>query len=100
MKIIYNYLLPIPPFEAMMTFGIILARKIFKPLEDYVINHECIHVAQAKEVGGYLIFYCMYLGQWIKYGYRNAPFEREARIYAYWPEYLENRESKAWKKYK
>ena len=45
----------------------------------------------------YCRFYVKYLGYWIKYGYKNVPFEREARIYAPWPEYLEHRSRHAYK---
>jgi hypothetical protein len=61
-----------------MLFGVIFAQKRFRPLSERVINHERIHVAQAKDCGGYVMFYIKYLFQCMKYGYRNCPFEKEA----------------------
>lgn len=126
MKIIYNYLLPFPGYVAMMFFGADLARRKYRlkaghspigywdeptpgcGLPGYVHNHECIHQAQAfdfKKDGernnsrAYCRFYWAYLGQWLRFGYKNIPFEREARTYARWPEYLEHREPHAWKEF-
>ena len=100
MKIIYNNLIPFPGYSAMMLCGIIFARKKYKPLPAYVVNHEKIHRAQAREAGGYLRFYLMYLGQWIKYGYRNAPFECEAYENSNNPDYLLYRPRNVWKIYR
>lgn len=110
MKIIYNIFIPFPGYVAMMLFGVIFARKKHKPLGSLVINHEEIHRAQAadfvpegkefkswRNFWAYCRFYVKYLGYWIKYGYKNVPFEREARIYAPWPEYLEHRSRHAYK---
>lgn len=100
MKIIYNNILPFPGFVAMAFFGVIFARKKYKPLSTSTINHEKIHQAQAKDVGGYLPFYVIYLAQWIKYGYKNAPFEVEAYNNGGVKNYLKNRPRNAWKNYK
>lgn len=100
MKIVYNNLIPFPGYCATILFGAIFARKKYKPLSRIVVNHEKIHHAQAKEVGGYLLFYLKYLIWWIRRGYRNAPFEREAYTNAANLDYLKNREPHAWKKYK
>jgi hypothetical protein len=99
MKIIYNNIIPFRGFAAMMFFGIIFARKSAKPLSLNTINHEKIHHAQARECGGYLWYYSLYLCQWTKYGYRNSPFEREAYENAANLSYLKQRQAFAWKKY-
>ena len=100
MKIIYNSILPFPGYSAMMLFGVIFARKEYKPLSARCINHESIHNAQAKDCHGYFLYYLRYLGQWIKYGYRNCPFEREAYDNQNDLNYLDNRKPEAWKKYR
>jgi len=43
MVIIYNNVIPVKGFSAMNLFGLIFARKAFKPLPKLVINHESIH---------------------------------------------------------
>lgn len=53
MKIIYNSLIPFRGYKAMMLFGVIFARKKFKPLSAVTVNHESIHAAQAKDCHGY-----------------------------------------------
>lgn len=99
MKIIYNNILPFPGFIAMMLFGVIFARKKYRPLGVVTINHEGIHDAQAKECNGYFRYYWKYLRCWVKYGYRNIPFEREAYDNEENPDYLNKREPFAWKQY-
>ena len=99
MKLIYNHFIPLPGFAAMMLFGVIFARKKCKPLSVITINHEAIHAAQANECGGWWRFYCLYIGQWFKYGYRRAPFEREAYAYAHNTYYLTDRRPYAWRNY-
>ena len=84
----------------MMLFGVIFARKNSYPLSKYTINHESIHKAQVKECKGYIPYYFRYLGQWIRYGYRNMPLEREAYDNAMDLDYLKTREKFAWKKYR
>jgi hypothetical protein len=99
MKIVYNNIIPFRGFSAMMFFGVIFARKSAKPLSFRTINHEAIHDAQAKECGGYVLFYLMYLCLWVRYGYRNCPFEREAYRNELNPAYLRLRKAFAWKYY-
>lgn len=99
MKVIYNRLLPVKGFSAMMFFGVILARKGKQPLQDYDINHEEIHKAQSKDCGGYLPYYLKYFGYWLKYGYYNNPFEREAYCFQKNINYLEMRTKNVWKNY-
>lgn len=43
--------------------------------------HERMHTIQQERVG-WIKFYFIILGQYIRYGYKNAPFEVEAREYA------------------
>ena len=97
-KIIYQNILPPRGFVAIMLFGYIFARKKFKPLSERVINHENIHAAQAKECGGWALFYVQYLYQWVRVGFKygKISFEREASDYDADLEYLENRTPFRW----
>jgi hypothetical protein len=99
MGIIYNNIIPFGRFAAMMFFGVIFARKRVKPLSLRTINHEEIHNAQAKECGGYFFFYPIYIRLWIKYGYRNCPFESEAYDNDRNLDYLKSRKPFEWKRY-
>lgn len=100
MKIVYNNIIPFPGYAAMMLFGVIFARRSARPLSRYTVNHEAIHAAQAHDCGGYIPFYLRYLGQWMRYGYRLCPFEREAYDNAANLSYLQTRKPKAWKEYR
>lgn len=83
MKIIYNKILPVKGYAAINLFGIVFARKEFKPLGEITINHEKIHTAQMRELL-YIGFYVCYLAEWFVRlfmkgnAYRNISFEREA----------------------
>jgi hypothetical protein len=46
--------------------------------DDRLIRHEQVHWAQYQRMGA-VKFYATYLWQVLRYGYRNAPMEREAR---------------------
>lgn len=83
----------------MMLFGTIFARREYRPLSERTINHESIHVAQAKECGGYCLYYLRYLWQWLRYGYRNCPLEREAYDNDGDTGYLGKRTPFAWRRY-
>ena len=91
-------MIPFPGFSAIMLFGVIFARNSAKPLSATTINHEAIHKAQARDCGGFVWFYIAYLWQWIRYGYQNCPFEREAYENERDLDYLETRKPKAWKR--
>jgi hypothetical protein len=57
-------------------FGIfILAERL---ADDRLIRHEQVHWAQYQRMGA-IRFYATYLWQLLRYGYHNAPMEREAR---------------------
>lgn len=86
MKVIYNKYLPLKDYVAINLFGLIFARKEFKPLSKVTENHERIHTAQMKELL-YVFFYLWYGFEWIvrliqyqdrKEAYLNISFEREA----------------------
>jgi len=100
MKIVYNKFLPVKGFTAMAFFGVILARREFEPLTDKTVRHEQIHTAQAKELGGWILFYLAYLFLWIEYGYRNHPMEIEAYANDFKRDYLKNRIEFNWKNYR
>jgi len=126
LKVIDNIFLPGLGFSAMMLFARIFSRKYWSKtlkkfvkriLWAYVRQHEHIHHLQAgdfktekekqaeeqtgKEVifRPYMRYYWKYLLQWIKYGYRNCPFEREAYDFQGVPGYYLTRQPKAWKIY-
>ena len=84
-------------FEAITIFGHIFDVREKEDLFDFLgcyggqvmVNHERIHMLQAKSFkGGYFTFYILYLWYWMlglfKYGVKNnasyykIPFEREA----------------------
>ncbi len=86
MKVIYNKYLPIKGYAAINLFGIIFARKEFKPLSGFIENHERIHTAQMRELL-FVFFYLWYVIEWVirliqyrdsKEAYLNISFEREA----------------------
>ena len=102
-------------FIAITLFGHVFSNLSKKELEEYLltkrgkktINHERIHILQAKSFNlKYFTFYILYLWYWIiglfKYGvkenksYYNIPFEREAFANDNNPNYSETN----WKQYK
>lgn len=95
--IINNKYLPFKGFAAMAVYPFIFTRKGAK-ITETTIRHEKIHFAQQKEL--LLIgFYLLYLIFWIRYGYRNSPFEREAYDCEQYSMYLEVRKPFAWLKH-
>lgn len=100
MRIVYNNILPIKGFVAINLFGIIFARREFKPIGEATLTHEAIHSAQAKDCHGWLWFYLLYLGWWLIRGYADNPFEKEAYAHQHETWYLEVRNKNAWKKYR
>lgn len=87
MRVIYNNIIPFRGFAAINLFGIVFARKEYKPLSDRTLRHEAIHTAQMRELG-YLGFYILYLIEWLfrlikqsytgQNAYRHVSFEQEA----------------------
>ena len=86
MKVIYNKYLPLKGYIAINLFGLIFARKEFKPLSRVTENHEAIHTIQMRELL-YVFFYLWYVIEWVirlfqyrdrKEAYLNISFEREA----------------------
>ena len=106
MKVIYNKIIPFKGFVAINLFGVIFARKEYKPLSEQTINHEKIHTAQMKEllyIGFYLWYLLSFLYLVIKYSpkkaYRNICFEKEAYANENDLSYLNNRKRFDWLKY-
>lgn len=108
MKVIYNNIIPFKGFAAINLFGIIFARKEYKPLSDRTLRHEAIHTEQMRELG-YIGFYILYLLEWLyrlpkqcrtgQSAYRNISFEQEAYRKQNRKFYLSNRKPFAqWKK--
>lgn len=86
MKVIYNKYIPSKGYAAINLFGLVFARKEFKPLSKVTENHEAIHTAQMRELL-FIFFYLWYGIEWIvrlfqyrdrKEAYLNISFEREA----------------------
>ena len=95
MKIISNKHIPVKGFKAMAIYPFIFVRSECK-MRHKDWNHEKIHFAQQKEL--WLIgFYVLYLIYWLRYGYRNIPFEKEAYIYEGYNDYLQFRAKFAWR---
>ena len=90
---------------AITLFPFIISRE--KMSED-VLNHECIHIAQQKELFVlffYLLYGWDYLMGMIKYrnkeeAYFRIRFEQEAYEHMYDQKYLDNRKLYSWRKYK
>lgn len=86
MKVIYNKYIPFKGYVAINLFGLIFARKEFKPISERTLNHEYIHTAQMRELL-FVFFYLWYGIEWVirlfqyrdsKEAYLNISFEREA----------------------
>ena len=101
-KIFVNKLIPFPGYIAMAFFNMIFWRKDYeyfltdgrrKSYVNKVVNHEGIHTCQMRDfckwlpIGG-IIFYIMYLLEWILRLFVNGPkkaysmlsFEQEAKL--------------------
>ena len=111
MKIIKNYILPLPGFVALAFYNIILLRKEYEYRlldEEYynkLVTHESIHEAQMRDfckfipIGG-TIFYIIYILEFLfrllftkefmnaTKAYYHISFEREAFAHQYDREYL------------
>jgi hypothetical protein len=107
MKIIYNNIIPFSGFVAINLFGVVFARKKYRPLAERSINHEAIHTAQMKELW-YIGFYLLYLIEYVilifKYkntnaAYRNIRFERESYANESDIDYLTARCGFEWRNY-
>lgn len=105
MKVIYNNIIPFKGFIAINLFGVVFARKEYKPISDWTINHESIHTAQMKELL-YIGFYIWYLIEWIyqliihiktsEYSYYEIRFEKEAYQNEHNLNYLKTRKHYNW----
>ncbi|MDE6668765.1 MAG: hypothetical protein K2K26_03660 [Muribaculaceae bacterium] len=85
MKIIYNKIIPFGRrFYAINLCGVLFAKG---PCDRRMLNHECIHTAQIKELA-YIGFYIWYVLEWLVRlllrrgdtfrAYHDISFEREA----------------------
>lgn len=121
MKIIYNKLIPFKGFIAINLFGILFARNEYKNrLTHLTITHETIHTEQildfvfgckALQLIGGIIFYILYLTEWLikliisafTFGkvraYRSISFEQEAFNNQREKNYPTTRKRFAWLKY-
>lgn len=124
MEVVYNRIIPIKGFSAMNFFGKIYRRMNYKNkyLSQTTLNHEGIHSCEAedfipnpknsdfKRILGYLIFYLIYIIEWIFKAicnifywkiraYRSISFEIEAYNNQYDYEYQDKRKRWAWTKH-
>ena len=98
MKLLVNNILPLPGFDSLNLFGVLLVRKSrLEKLTAEVMNHEYIHTEQMKELW-YVGFYVIYFFEWLyrlifhtKTAYRGISFEREAYQYEKDLNYLKTR---------
>ena len=104
MKVIYNNIIPFKGFIAINLFGIVFARKEYKPVSTWTITHESIHTAQMKELL-YIGFYIWYGIEWIirliidkdsVTAYYKIRFEKEAYAHESDINYLKNRKHYNW----
>lgn len=110
MKIVENYIIPLPGFKAINLYGTLFVR-YGTVLTETNINHEEIHTAQMRDwskcmaIGG-TIFYITYLFMWIwnlifhtKTAYKSIKYEREAYFYQKDKNYLKTRKPFAWRRH-
>lgn len=88
-------LLPPKGYFGIMLFGRVWTRASWDEMRRYLatpggavfMHHEIIHVIQARSMGGWLMFYILYIWYWIKLfirkrnaraAYYAHPFEQEA----------------------
>lgn len=90
-----NKYIPFAGYKAMAVYPFLFHKG---ELSERTLNHERIHFAQQKECL-IVFFYLLYLLMWMRYGYRNIPFEREAYDNADVKDYLTTRSKFAWLKY-
>jgi hypothetical protein len=90
-----NKYIPFSGYSAMAIYPFLFHKA---KLSQRTLNHERIHFAQQKECL-IVFFYLLYLLMWLRYGYRNIPFEREAYDNAHFKDYLTTRRRFAWLKY-
>lgn len=117
MKIKYSSIIPFKGFYAINLYGTMYIRKEFKDsplkLDEYDINHEEIHSAQARDFCkinwiGYTIFYIFYFLFWLvelvrppyDEAYHDICFEKEAYIHENNLDYLKQRTRWCWLKKK
>lgn len=101
-KVIYNDIIPFKSFKAITILPFIFARNSAKPLKDYVVNHETIHLRQQLEVlvtslilflamilifgiswwwlfASLFVYYTWYVAEWLirwaVYGNRDKAYE-------------------------
>ena len=109
-KIKYQRILPFGKYIGITLYPYIFLKKkvknYHKQQQNILINHEKIHFAQQSELIkkynifiGLIIFYSLYIYWWIKYGYKQIPFEKEAYSNQENLKYLKNRKPFSYKKY-
>lgn len=87
MKVVYTRHFPPGRYIAINLFGVLFTKR--KPVTRRVLNHECIHTAQMRELW-YVGFYVLYVAEFVARlllswrwhrAYRAVSFEREAYLH-------------------
>lgn len=76
MVIIKNNIIPFKGFKAITLWPFIFVRKNYS-FNEIDLNHENIHGKQQLELL-IILFYIIYLVEWLFKGYRDISFEKEA----------------------
>lgn len=65
-----------------MTLGYAVLVKRGAEADEQLLRHEFRHVAQYEEAGGIRAFLARHIPDLMRYGYRDSPYERDARAHA------------------
>ncbi len=108
MRVIYTKHIPFSGYVAITFFEWVIARKEFNPLDEKILNHESIHVAQNREMA-YIFFYLWYAVEYLvrliqykgdmKKAYANISLEREAYDNDDDTSYISRRRHYAWRRF-
>ena len=99
---------PFRGYKAMAWCGVIIHRIGTSEVDDKTINHEMIHLSQAKICGSWIKYYFLYFIEWIKGGiiinpassaYYTSRYESEAYANEDNPEYYLNYDGSNLQKY-
>jgi len=98
--IIWNKIIPLKGYIALSFYPFIFIRKEYKKSSNLnvIFNHEKIHFEQQKELY-FIFFYIKYIYWWLKFGYKQNPFEKEAYSNEYNLNYIKQRDKYSYKKY-
>ena len=116
-KLAYSKVIPFRGFYAITLFGTVIRREKYRnyPLDPVTYNHEGIHICQAEDLCkgffGYILFYLLYILEWLfkciislftlfkVRAYMSISFEQEAYNNEKDMLYQDKRKKFAWAKY-